>query len=43
MSEADIAKAQKLAKWAISALDYEDVDNAVLQLRNALAALGANP
>ncbi|KAI5844244.1 Vta1 like-domain-containing protein [Tricharina praecox] len=43
VSEADIAKAQKLAKWAISALDYEDIDNAVLQLRNALAALGAGP
>lgn len=37
----DIAKAQKYAKWAISALDYEDVDNAILQLRNGLAALGA--
>lgn len=37
----DIAKAQKFAKWAISALDYEDIDNAILQFRSGLEALGA--
>ncbi|KKF93318.1 Vacuolar protein sorting-associated protein vts1 [Ceratocystis platani] len=39
--EADAAKAQKHAKWAISALNFEDVPTAVKELRNALAALGA--
>ncbi|KAA8896131.1 Vta1 like-domain-containing protein [Sphaerosporella brunnea] len=43
ISEENINKAQKYAKWAISALDYEDVDNAILQLRSALAALGVRP
>ncbi|KKA28559.1 hypothetical protein TD95_002907 [Thielaviopsis punctulata] len=38
--EADLAKAQKHAKWAISALNFEDVPTAVKELRNALAALG---
>lgn len=42
LREQDISQAQKYAKWAISALDYEDVDNAILQLRNALATLGAS-
>ncbi|KAF2682520.1 DUF605-domain-containing protein [Lentithecium fluviatile CBS 122367] len=35
-------EATKHAKWAISALNFEDVDTAVKQLRLALRALGAN-
>ncbi|KAJ4156346.1 hypothetical protein NW754_007972 [Fusarium falciforme] len=38
---ADINQAQKHAKWAISALNFEDVPTAVKELRNALALLGA--
>ncbi|KAK2601799.1 hypothetical protein QQS21_004683 [Conoideocrella luteorostrata] len=34
-------QAQKHAKWAISALNFEDVPTAVQELRNALAMLGA--
>ncbi|KAF6809063.1 vacuolar protein sorting-associated protein vta1 like protein [Colletotrichum sojae] len=37
----DLPKAQKHAKWAISALNFEDVPTAIKELRNALAALGA--
>lgn len=33
------AQAQKLAKWAVSALDYEDIATARQCLRDALAAL----
>jgi vacuolar protein sorting-associated protein VTA1 len=33
--------AQKHAKWAISALNFEDVETAVKELRVALRALGA--
>lgn len=36
-----INQAQKHAKWAISALNFEDVPTAVKELRNALAQLGA--
>jgi len=36
-----IAKAQKHARWAISALNFEDVDTAVRELRGALQTLGA--
>lgn len=36
-----IEQAQKHAKWAISALNFEDVPTAVQELRNALAMLGA--
>ena len=36
----DLNQAQKHAKWAISALNFEDVPTAVQELRNALAALG---
>ncbi|KIW07851.1 uncharacterized protein PV09_01766 [Verruconis gallopava] len=36
-----IMQAQKHAKWAISALNFEDVDTAVKELRIALRALGA--
>ncbi|OCL09624.1 DUF605-domain-containing protein [Glonium stellatum] len=34
--------AQKHAKWAVSALSFEDVDTAVKELRIALRALGAS-
>ncbi|KAI9898837.1 hypothetical protein N3K66_005298 [Trichothecium roseum] len=37
----DLNQAQKHAKWAISALNFEDVPTAVQELRNALAVLGA--
>jgi vacuolar protein sorting-associated protein VTA1 len=37
----DINQAQKHAKWAISALNFEDIPTAVQELRNALAMLGA--
>lgn len=36
----DLNKAQRHAKFAISALNFEDVPTAVQELRNALAALG---
>jgi vacuolar protein sorting-associated protein VTA1 len=36
-----IAKAQKHAKWAISALNFEDAETAVRELRAALQTLGA--
>lgn len=39
-SHKDLDKAQKHAKWAISALNFDDVPTAVLELRNALASLG---
>jgi vacuolar protein sorting-associated protein VTA1 len=35
-----IAKAQKHARWAISALNYEDIETAVKELREALGTLG---
>jgi len=41
VDEAALALAQKHAKWAISALNFEDVDTAVLELRRALQVLGA--
>jgi vacuolar protein sorting-associated protein VTA1 len=37
-----VLAAQKHAKWAISALNFEDVDTAVSELRIALRALGAS-
>lgn len=37
----DINQAQKHAKWAISALNFEDIPTAVKELQNALASLGA--
>ena len=37
-----IMAAQKHAKWAISALNFEDVDTAVKELRIALHSLGAS-
>ena len=42
VDEAAIAAAQKHAKWAISALNFEDVTTAVRELRKALAQLGAS-
>lgn len=36
-----IEQAQKHAKWAISALNFEDIPTAVQELRNALAMLGS--
>lgn len=36
-----IQKAQKYAKWTISALDYEDIENAIEQCTNGLKTLGA--
>ena len=42
VGEDEMKQAQKYAKWAISALDYEDIDNAVKQLKDALAVLGAS-
>lgn len=39
--EAAMASAQKHAKWAISALNFEDVPTAVKELRKALELLGA--
>lgn len=35
-----IANVQKHARWAISALNYEDVETARKELRLALAMLG---
>lgn len=40
-SMSDIETSQKHAKWAISALNYEDIDTAVLELRKALSVLGS--
>jgi len=39
--EEAVIKAQKHARWAISALNFEDVNTAVKELRGALEALGA--
>ncbi|KAI9891020.1 MAG: hypothetical protein M1814_003371 [Vezdaea aestivalis] len=39
--EEAVMKAQKHARWAISALNFEDSRTAVKELRNALAVLGA--
>lgn len=41
IDEAAIMKAQKHARFAISALNFEDVPTAVKELRGALATLGA--
>ena len=40
--DAAISDAQKHAKWAVSALNFEDVDTAVKELKIALNALGAS-
>ena len=39
--EESVAKAQKHARWAISALNFEDVNTAVRELMGALESLGA--
>lgn len=36
----DMAKAQKHARWAVSALDYEDVETAIKQFKLGLQLLG---
>ena len=41
VDEESIVKAQKHARWAISALNFEDTKTAVKELRVALEALGA--
>jgi len=41
VDEEAILKAQKHARWAISALNFEDTKTAVKELRGALEALGA--
>ncbi|KAI4266788.1 MAG: hypothetical protein L6R38_008548 [Xanthoria sp. 2 TBL-2021] len=41
VDEEAMLKAQKHARWAISALNFEDVNTAVKELRGALASLGA--
>ncbi|KAI4101428.1 MAG: hypothetical protein LQ339_005077 [Xanthoria mediterranea] len=41
VDEEAISKAQKHARWAISALNFEDVNTAVKELRGALTSLGA--
>jgi len=40
--EEAIMKAQKHARWAISALNFEDVNTAIKELRGALETLGAS-
>ena len=39
--EEAVLKAQKHARWAISALNFEDVNTAVKELKGALESLGA--
>ncbi|RFU27676.1 hypothetical protein B7463_g8664, partial [Scytalidium lignicola] len=39
--DVSIAKAQKHARWAISALNFDDAETAVKELRDALKTLGA--
>lgn len=41
VDEEAILKAQKHARWAISALNFEDVNTAIKELRGALESLGA--
>lgn len=41
VDDAAVARAEKHAKWAISALNFDDVPTAVKELRNALETLGA--
>jgi vacuolar protein sorting-associated protein VTA1 len=41
VDEEAVIKAQKHARWAISALNFEDVPTAIKELRGALEALGA--
>lgn len=41
VDEDALAKAQKHARWAISALNFEDVNTAIKELKGALNSLGA--
>ncbi|KAK2798460.1 hypothetical protein FQN51_007723 [Onygenales sp. PD_10] len=41
VDEDAIATAQKHARWAVSALNFDDVNTAIKELRNALEILGA--
>jgi len=41
VDEEAVVKAQKHARWAISALNFEDVPTAIKELRSALETLGA--
>ncbi|EEQ86370.1 hypothetical protein RJZ56_007070 [Blastomyces dermatitidis] len=41
VDEDSIAEAQKHARWAVSALNFDDVPTAIKELRNALNKLGA--
>lgn len=41
VDEDAIAQAQKHARWAVSALNFDDVNTAVKELKNALQLLGA--
>jgi vacuolar protein sorting-associated protein VTA1 len=43
LDEEAIMTAQKHARWAISALNFEDVPTAIKELRGALTSLGAAP
>lgn len=42
VNETQVAAAQKFSKWAISALDYDDIKTARLQLLSALNEIGFN-
>ncbi|WEW58743.1 hypothetical protein PRK78_004211 [Emydomyces testavorans] len=42
IDEDTMAQAQKHARWAVSALNFDDVNTAVKELRNALRLLGAH-
>lgn len=42
VSGSQVAAAQKYSKWAISALDYDDIKTARLQLLSALNEIGFN-
>ncbi|CAL5872900.1 uncharacterized protein PFLUO_LOCUS7169 [Penicillium psychrofluorescens] len=42
MDDTSITLAQKHARWAVSALTFDDVDTAVKELRNSLRYLGAS-
>lgn len=40
LTRKQIEQTQKHARWAISALEFDDVDTARLELKRALALLG---
>lgn len=41
VDEDSISQSQKHARWAVSALNFDDVDTAIKELKNALSLLGA--